>query len=80
MLKIYLLSLCYAALLQNFTYYALIMLKLYALFPNKFAVYMQWRIQHGAFGANAPMHLVEEPAMLLIKLATKLCVRPRLVY
>ena len=33
----------------------------------------QWRIQDGAFGANAPPHLVEEPAMLLIKIAAKLC-------
>ena len=32
---------------------------------------MQWRIQDGAFEANAP--LVEEPAMLLIKIASKLC-------
>ena len=33
------------------------------------------RIQDGAFGTNAPLppHLVEEPAMLLIKIGTNLC-------
>ena len=36
----------------------------------------QWRIQDGAFGANAPPPLVEEPAMLLIKTASKFYVRP----
>ena len=32
---------------------------------------IQWRIQDGAFGANAlpqPAHLVEEPAIVLIKI------------
>ena len=42
------------------------------------SVILQWRIQDGAFGVNAPPpppppHLVKEPAMLLIKIATKLC-------
>ena len=35
----------------------------------------QWRIQDGAFGANVPPpipYLVEEPVILLIKIATKL--------
>ena len=33
------------------------------------------RIQDGAFGTNTPLppHLVEEPAMLLIKIGTNLC-------
>ena len=40
---------------------------------------LQWRIQDGAFGANAPPppHLVEEPA---IATSIKLYVRPRSVY
>ena len=29
---------------------------------------MQWQIQDGAFGANAPPHLVEEPAIFLTKI------------
>ena len=38
------------------------------------SVILQWWIQDGAFGVNAPpTHLVKEPAMLLIKIATKLC-------
>ena len=39
-------------------------------------VHVQWRIQDGAFGANAPPpppHLVEKPATLLIKIGTKRC-------
>ena len=28
----------------------------------------QWRIQDGAFGANAPPHFVEEPYLILTKL------------